>query len=178
MNETMEPTEKPDRATMKSLALGIVSDLSRLLAEQGLGEKPIDIVEALVFAMFIVADTYSLAKPDQDKAIGVIHNFYDDLQNHFIDKVIIKDHQITDAAEIQAVADKFHDLSRCRFGEYGEKFKQDISEPGALSCPNTVSYFLDNIFIQPLNNTEKIDLMGAVSDKIIYLWAGCVESFK
>jgi len=163
---------------MKSLALGIVSDLSRLLAEQGLGEKPIDIVEALVFAMFIVADTYSLAKPDQGKAIEVIHSFYDDMQNHFIAKVIIKDHQITEAAEIQAISDKFHDLSRGRFGEYGEKFKLDISEPGALSCPNTVSFFLDNIFIQPLNNVEKISLLGAVSDKIIYLWAGCVESFK
>ena len=163
---------------MKSLALGIVSDLSRLLAEQGFGEKPIDIVEALIFAMFIVADTYSLAKPDQDRAIEVIHSFYGDLQNHFIDKVIIKDHQISDAAEIQAVSDKFHDLSRGRFGEYGEKFKQDISEPGALSCPNTVSYFLDNLFIQPLNNAEKIRLLGAVSDKIIYLWAACVESFK
>jgi hypothetical protein len=174
----MEPTEKPDRATMKSLALGIVSDLSRLLAAQGFGEHPIDIVEALVFAMFIVADTYSLAKPDQDKAIEVINSFYDDMQNHFIDRVIIKDYQITDAAEIQSVANKFYDLCRGRFGEYGEKFKQDISEPGALSCPNTGIYFLDNLFIQPLNNQEQIQLLGAVSDKIIYLWAGCVESFK
>ncbi|MCX5889940.1 MAG: hypothetical protein NTY36_10855 [Deltaproteobacteria bacterium] len=174
----MAINEKPDRATMKSLALGIVSDLSRLLAAQGFGEQPIDIVEALVFAMFIVADTYSLAKPDQDKTIEEINSFYDDMQNHFIDRVIIKDYQITEAAEIQAVSDKFYDLCRGRFGEYGEKFKQDISEPGALSCPNTVSYFLDNLFIQPLNNAEKIDLMGEVSDKIIYLWAACVESFK
>ena len=174
----MEPNEKPDRAKLKSLALGIVSDLSRLLAAQGFGEQPIDIVEALIFAMFIVADTYSLAKPDQDKAIEEINSFYDEMQNHFIDRVIIKDYQITEAAEIQAVADKFYDLCRGRFGEYGEKFKQDISEPGALSCPNTVSYLLDNLFIRPLNNAEKIPLMGEVSDKIIYLWAACVENFK
>ena len=62
--------------------------------------------------------------------------------------------------------------------EYGEKFKQDISEPMALSCPATVSYLLDNLFIQPLNNEEKIQLLGAVSDKVIYFWAGCVQSFK
>jgi hypothetical protein len=178
IDEAMEPNEKPDRATMKSLSLGIVSDLSRLLADQGFGEKPIDIVEALIFAMFIVADTYSLAQPDKDKAIEVINSFYDDMQNHFIEKVIIKDHQITDAEEIQSVSDKFHDLSRGRFGEYGEKFQLDISEPGALSCPNTVIYFLDNLFIQPMNNEEKIHLLGAVSDQIIYLWAGCVQSFK
>ena len=88
---------------MKSLALGIVSDLSRSLAAQGFGEQPIDIVEALVFAMFIVADTYSLAKPEQDKAIEEINSFYDEMQNHFIDRVIIKDYQITDTAEIQSV---------------------------------------------------------------------------
>ena len=163
---------------MKSLSLGMVSDLSRLLADKGFGEKPIDIVEALVFAMFIIADTYSLAKPEKDQAIEVIHGFYDDMQNHFIEKVIIQDHQITDAAEIQSVSDQFHDLSRGRFGEYGEKFKQDISDPVALSCPATVSYLLDNLFIQPLNNDEKIHLMGAVSDQIIYFWTGCMQNFK
>ena len=42
----------------------------------------------------------------------------------------------------------------------GEKFKQDISDPMALSCPATVSYLLDNLFIQPLNNEEKIQLHG------------------
>ena len=93
-------------------------------------------------------------------------------------KVIIGDHQITDAAEIQSVSDKFHDLSRSRFAQYGEKFKQDISDPMALSCPATVSYLLDNLFIQPLNNEEKIHLMGAVSDKVLYFWTGCIQNFK
>ena len=69
---------------MKSLSLGMVSDISRLLADKGFGQKPIDIVEALVFAMFIIADTYSLAKPEKDQAIEVIHGFYDDMQNYFI----------------------------------------------------------------------------------------------
>jgi hypothetical protein len=169
---------KEDRKKMKSLAFGMVSDISRLLADKGFGQQPIDIVEALVFAMFIIADTYALAKPDKDQAREVIHGFYDDMQSHFIQKVIIADHQIADAAEIQSVADKFHDLSRGRFAQYGEKFKQDISDPMALSCPTTVSYLLDNLFIQPLNNEEKIHLMGAVSDKVLYFWAGCVQSFK
>ena len=163
---------------MKSLAFGMVSDISRLLADKGFGDQPIDIVEALVFAMFIIADTYSLAKPDKDQALEVIHGFYDDMQNYFIHKVIIEDHKITDAAEIQSVADKFHDLSRSRFAQYGEKFQQDISDPMALSCPATVSYLLDNLFIQPLNNEEKISLMGAVSDKVLYFWTGCVQNFK
>ena len=163
---------------MKSLAFGMVSDMSRLLADKGFGDQPIDIVEALVFAMFIIADTYSLAKPDKDQALEVIHGFYDDMQNYFIQKVIIDDHKITDAAEIESVADQFHDLSRSRFAQYGEKFKQDISDPMALSCPATVSYLLDNLFIQPLTNEEKISLMGAVSDKILSFWTGCVQSFK
>lgn len=169
---------KPEREQMKSLAFGIVSAISRLLVDKGLAQKPIDIVEALVFAMFIIADTYALAKPDKDQAREVIHGFYDDMQNHFMNKVIIADHKITDATEIQSVSDKFHDLSRSRYAQYGERFKQDVSDPLALSCPATVSYLLDNLFIQPLNNEEKIQLMGAVSDKVLYFWAGCIQNFK
>jgi hypothetical protein len=169
---------QPERKKMKSLSFGMVSDISRLLADKGLGQKPIDIVEALVFAMFIIADTYSLAKPEKDQALEVIHGFYDDMQNYFINQVIIDDHKITDVTEIQSVADKFHDLSRSRFAQYGEKFQQDIADPMALSCPATVSYLLDNLFIQPLNNEEKIHLMGAVSDKVLYFWTGCIQNFR
>jgi hypothetical protein len=175
-----EPSETkgtPDREKLKSLCLGMVSDLSQLLADKGCGQKPIDIVEALVFAMFIIADTYSLAKPEKDQAREVINGFYDDMQNYFINKVIIDDHQIADATEIQSVSDKFYDLSRSRFAQYGEKFKQDISDPMALSCPTTVSYLLDNLFIQPLNNEEKIHLMGAVSDRVLSFWTGCIQNF-
>ena len=168
---------KPGREQMKSLALAMAGDISQLLVDKGFGQKPIDIVEALVFAMFIIADTYSLAKPDQDRAREVIHGFYDDMQHYFIDKVIIGDHHIADVDEIQSVSDQFHDLSRDRFAQYGEKFKEDISDPMALSCPITVSYLLDNLFIQPLSNEEKIHLMGAVSDRILSFWTGCIQNF-
>jgi hypothetical protein len=170
--------DNQDREQMKSLSFAMVSDISRLLVDKGFAQNPIDIVEALVFAMFIIADTYALAKPDKDQAREVIHGFYDDMQNHFINKVIIADHKITDATEIQSVSDKFYDLSRNRYGQYGEKFKQDISDPMALSCPTTVSYLLDNLFIQPLDNEEKIQLMGVVSDKVLYFWTGCIKNFQ
>ena len=156
----------------------MVSDLSRLLADQGLADQPIDLVEALAFAMFIVADTYSLAKCDQDQAIAVIHGFYDEVQDYFIKQIIIKDRQVAEADEIQALAAKFHDLSRRRFEEYGDRFKQDILDPMSMSCPETVTYFLDNLFIEPISKTEKVKLLGVVSDKVIYFWAGCVQSFK
>jgi hypothetical protein len=169
---------QPDRKTMKSLALSMASDISRLLADKGFGDRPIDIVEALVFAMFVIADTYSLAKPEKDQAREVIHGFYEDMQNYFINKVIIADHEITDAAEIESVAAKFHDLSRSRFGEYGEKFQQDIADPMALSCPATVGYLLDNLFIQPITKPEKLQLMGEVSDKVLSYWTGCIQNFK
>jgi hypothetical protein len=169
---------KPESEKLKSFSLAMVSEISKLLVDKGFGQNPIDIVEALVFAMFIVADTYSLAQPEKDQAIEAIHGFYDDMQNYFIQKVIIGDHHITDATEIQSVGDQFHDLSRDRFAQYGEKFKQDISAPMALSCPATVSYLLDNLFIQPLNDQEKLHLMGAVSDRVLSFWTGCVQNFK
>ncbi len=178
LDKDNDTNDKPEREKMKSLSFGIVSNISQLLVDKGFGQKPIDIVEALIFAMFIVADTYSLAKPDKDQAIAVIHGFYDDMQNHFINRVIIADHKITDATEIQSVSDKFHDLSRSRYAQYGEKFKQDVADLMGMSCPITMSYLLDNLFIQPLTNEEKIQLIGAVSDKVLYFWAGCVQDFK
>ena len=176
--KNQETHAQPERQQMKSLALAMVSDISRLLADKGFGPKPIDIVEALVFAMFIIADTCSLAKTEKDQAREVINGFYDDMQNYFIHKVIMEDHKITDATEIQSVAAKFHDLSRSRFDQYGEKFKQDISDPMALSCSATVSYLLDNLFIQPITKPEKLQLMGEVSDKVLSYWTGCIQNFK
>lgn len=163
---------------MKSLSFGMVSDLSRLLADKGFADSPIDIVEALAFAMFIIADTYSLAKPDKERAIEVIHGFYADMQDHFVSRIVIKDYNLGDEAEIQAVAAKFHDLSRGRFHEYGAKFKEDIADPLAMSCPVTVSYLLDNLFVEPIARQQKLQLLGAVSDKVLYYWSGCVQSFK
>ena len=170
--------EKPDRQNMKSLSFGMVSDISRLLADQGFAESPIDIVEALAFAMYIIAETYSLAKPDKEQAIAEIHAFYEDMQDHFIKQVIVRDHQVDDEAEIQAVAAKFHDLSRDRFHEYGAKFKEDIADPMSMSCPVTVNYLLDNLFIEPITPEEKIRLVSAVSEKVLVYWSGCVQSFK
>ncbi len=174
----MTPTQKPDQEQMKSLSFGMVSDFSRLLADKGFGDRPIDIVEALAFGMFIVADTYALAKPDKEQAKEVIHRFYEDVQAYFIKKVIIKDHQVADAGEIQAIADKFHNLSRSRYREYGERFKEDVMDPMGLSCPATVTRFLDNLFIEPLTKEDKIKLLGPISDKVIYFWTGCVQSFN
>jgi hypothetical protein len=177
-DQTIAAKAKPDRETMKSLCLGMVSDLSRLLTESGFGEQPLDIVELLAFAMFVIADTYALADPREDQAREVIQVFYDDLQDHFIAKTIVKDYRLSEAEEIQSVADQFHDLSRRRFQEYGEKFRQDVSDPLALSCPTLVSCLLDNLFIQPLDQADKLKLMGPVSDRVLSLWAGCVQYFK
>ena len=177
-NNSQDINNTQDREQMKSLSLGIFSSISQLLADKGFGNRPIDIVETLVFAMFIVADTYSLAKPDKDQALAVIHDFYDDMRNFFINKVIIKDHKITDPTEIQSVAEQFHDLSRERFVQYGQKFKQDTAEMMGLSCPTTVKYLLENLFISPLDNEEKMQLMRPVSDKVMYFWTGCIQNFK
>src|SRR5208283_1599600 len=42
---------------MKSLCFGIVGDTGRLLSNQGFN-KPIDIIELAIFAMFVVTETY------------------------------------------------------------------------------------------------------------------------
>jgi hypothetical protein len=167
-----------ERAQLKSLSLGIAGHLSQLLGDQGFGDRAIDIVETLVFAMFIVGDTYVLAKPEKEPALEVIHGFYDDMQHFFIQKTIIQDHQISDPDEIQSVSEQFHRLSRERYEQYREKLQQDIAEMMGLSCPATASSLLDNLFIAPLINAEKLQLMRAVSDKVLSFWTACIQNFK
>jgi hypothetical protein len=174
----MATKEKPEREQLQVLSFGLVSALSRLLAEQGFGDRPIDIVEALIFAMFLTADTYALAKPEKDQAIALINSFYEDMQDYFLKKIIIKDYQVTDAAEIEALAAKFYDLSRNRFAEYGEKFQQDLADPMEMSCRGTAVYLMDNLFIDPLTDDEKIKLVRALSDKILSFWTTCVQTFR
>ncbi len=174
----MTLNEQQDRQSLKKLSCGIAGDLSRLLAEKGFGDRAIDIVEALVFGMFLAADTYSLAKPEKERAIALIHEFYDDMQGYFLEQMIIRDRQVAEASEIEAAGQKFHDLSRERFRAYTEKFKQDILDPMSMSCPLTVTYLLDNLFVAPLEKEEKVKLLGAVADKVLHYWAGCVQSFK
>ena len=169
---------KQKREEMKSISFGIVSNISQIIANKGFGDRAIDIVEALAFAMFIIADTYSLARPDKEQAIETIHAFYDDMRDHLINKILDRHLVAPDAGEMEAAAAKFHCLSRDRYREYGAKFKEDIADPLAMSCPATVSFLLDNLFIQPLAQEEKLQLMPAVSDRILYLWSGCAQSFK
>ena len=65
LDKTDGAMTNPKESKMKSLAFGMVSEISRLLVDKGLVQQPIDIVEALVFAMFIIADTYALTKPQR-----------------------------------------------------------------------------------------------------------------
>ena len=106
-----------------------------------MADKPIDLVEALAFAMFIVADTYSLAKCDKDQAIAVIHGFYDEVQDYFIKQIIIKDRQVAEADEIQALADKFHDLSRRRFDGIRRKIQTGYFGPHVHVLPGNGDLF-------------------------------------
>jgi hypothetical protein len=174
----MQANEKQQREQLKSLSFGLVSAISRLLGDKGFGDRPIDIVEALIFGMFLTADTYALAHPEKDRAIALINAFYEDMQDYFIKRIIIKDYQVTEAAEIEALAAKFYDLSRSRFAEYGEKFQQDLADPMERSCRGTAVYLMENLFIDPLSDEDKLKLVRALSDRILSFWTACVQSFR
>lgn len=178
IDDNIELNNKNERERMKSLFHGIEGDISRLLADEGFGKKPIKIVELIAFAMYIIADTYILAKSDKNKAKEILKSFYYDVHNYFINDIIINDQEITDIEDIHSISDKFHDIINRRFLEYTDKFQQDIFRPLALSCPNTVNYLLDNLFMKPISKKDKNKMLIVLSDKIIYLRMGCRESFK
>ena len=178
IDENIALNEKHEREKMVSLFHGIEGDITMLLTDEGFGQKPINIVELIVFAMYLIADTYILAKSDKHNAKEILNSFYYDIHDYFINDIVIKDQKITDMEDIQSISNKLYDIICCRFLEYAEKFKQDIFRPLALSCPNTVSHLMDNLFVKPLSKKENNQLSLAMSCKIIYLWIGCMESFK
>ncbi len=178
IDENIALNEKHEREKMVSLFHGIEGDITELLTDEGFGQKPINIVELIVFALYIIADTYILAKSDKTKAKDILDRFYYDIHNYFINYIVIKDQKITDMEDIQSISNNFYDIFCLRFLEYSDKFKQDIFRPLALSCPNTVSHLMDNLFLKPLSNKEINQISIAMSFKIIYLWTCCMESFK
>ena len=66
----------------------------------------------------------------------MIHGFYDEVQDHFINKVIIagapNDRGRRDSGHGRI---NFTTSADASFDEYGEKFKQDILDPMSMSCP-------------------------------------------
>ena len=169
-------TDEPE--AMKSLVLGIVGDLGRLLKEHGLGQKPIKISEALVFAMFVVTETFTSVKKGLDEAREGLDRFHEDMNEYIFKEYFLKTTKAKDMAEVEARFQELNQLINERYQEYRKDFYEDYHDK-QMSFRRTFNSLSGHLFQEPLPEGEEEDrLISAFSVKLAHFWSGCLSSFQ
>ena len=176
--------EEKERELMKSLCFDIVVDFSQLLTERGCN-KPINVLELIIFASFIVTETYSLAKLDLNKKnTQQLDRFHLDVLNQVIDEYVLKEQKIKDTGEILNFREEFYGLIESRYLEYRPAFRRDVADllnnhHGAILFGfTTLNKFLSHLFVDMLTEAGKSHLIVPLSLKLVMIYTGFLQSFK
>jgi hypothetical protein len=167
-----------DPEIMKSMALGIVGDLGRLFKEHGLGAKPIKIIEALIFAMFVVTETFSAAKKGLDQARESLDLFHEDMVEYMFKEYLYKDQKAKDMEEVKARFQQMRELINQRYQEYRQNFLEDYQDK-QMSFRRTFNSLAGYLLPEPPpEGEEKNRLIADFSVKLAHFWSGCMSSFQ
>jgi len=176
--ERPQTAEAKEFQIMQSLALGIVGDLGRLLKEQGLGQKPIKIVEALVFAMFVVTETFTSAKKGLDAAREGLDRFHEDMIEYIFKEYFYKTAKAKDMTEVEARFQELNQLINDRYQKYRQDFYEDYHDK-QMSFRRTFTSLANYLLSEPLPEGEEKDrLISVFSVKLAHFWSGCLSSFQ
>ncbi len=164
---------------MKSLTLGVVGDLARLLREQGLGRKPARILEALVFAMFFITEAYlSARKGDLKGSTPALDRYHDAMTEYVFEEVFFKQQKAKDREEVEERFNQLSGLINERYEEYRRGFVEDYRRRDR-SFESTLNAFLGHLFPEPLTDPEeKTALFLPLSRQLVHFWTGCLMSFR
>jgi hypothetical protein len=170
--------ESKEPEIMKSLTLGIVGDLGRLFKEHGLASKPIKIIEALIFAMFVVTETFTAAKKGLDQARESLDLFHEDMVEYMFKEFLFKDQKAKDVEEVKARFQQMKELINQRYQEYRQNFLEDYQDK-QMSFRRTFNSLAGYILPEALPEGEEKDrLISDFSVKLAHFWSGCMSSFR
>lgn len=168
--------QEPD--VMQSLALGIVGDLGRLLKDHGLGQKPIKIVEALVFAMFVVTETFTSTQKGLEEAREGLDRFHEGMIEYVFKEYFYKTAKAKDMTEVEARFAELNQLINDRYQEYRQNFYEDYHDQ-QMSFSRTFASLSQHLLGELLpDGDEKTQLVSAFSVKLAHFWSGCLASFQ
>ena len=170
----VEFREKKESELMKSLCLGIVGDFGRLLDDAGF-DKPVRTLEIIMFAMFIITETYELSKRG-NKESESLNIFHHDMFNYFANEHLIKNMAV-DKNAIFEFEDKFYDTVGKRYAEYRQHFKEDLNNPGTIYS-NTLCAFMRYLFTEPISDNDKQKILIPMALKFVEFCTGSLKSFK
>ena len=181
MNTTENSPPTPSTGepeVMKSLALGIVGDLGRLLKEQGLGRQPVKILEMIVFAMFVVTEAFVVVKKGLDQAQESLNLFHEDMTEYIFAEYLFKHQKAQDMEEIKAQITQLQELVNQRYQEYRQAFQEDYQDQ-KLEFRRTFTAFSGHLFQEPLPEGEDQDrLIARFAVKLAHFWSGVMSSFE
>lgn len=176
--ERPQAPETNEPEIMKSLTLGIVGDLGRLFKEHGLGQKPIRILEAIVFAMFVVTEAFVSVKKGLDQAQESLDLFHEDMTEYIFKEYLFKQQKAKDMEEINAHLSQFRELINQRYQEYRQNFLEDYQDQ-QLGFRRTLTALSGHLLQEPLPQGEEQDrLISVFSVKLAHFWSGCMTSFQ
>ena len=181
METTGERRKKPgakDAELMKSMVLGIVGDMARLFKEHGLTGKPVKIIEALIFAMFVVTETFTAAKRGLEQARESLDQFHQDMVEYMFTEYLYKDKKAKDMEEVQARFQEMRELINLRYQEYRQNFLADYQDK-QMSFHRTFNSLAGYLLPEALpEDEEKNRLIADFSVKLAHFWSGCLSSFQ
>lgn len=168
--------DKAVRQLMKSLCLGIVGDISRVAVAEGFSKTPIKEIELLVFGMFIVTETYTLAQKGVEKARPQLNGFHLDMANYVTNEYFLKD-DTKDTNDVLEFHKSFSGLITERYDEYRKCLMNDRGNKASI-FRETFNSLISNIFVDSLNNESRSRLLIPLTLKIAEFYTGCLASFK
>lgn len=175
--ERPQAPETNEPEIMKSLTMGIVGDLGRLLKEHGLGQKPIKILEAIVFAMFVVTEAFVSVKKGLDQAQESLDLFHEDMTEYIFKEYLFKHQKAQDMEEINASFSQLQELINQRYQEYRQAFQEDYQDQQLFR--RTFTALSGHLLQEPLPEGEEQDrLISVFSVKLARFWSGCMSSFE
>lgn len=164
---------------MKSLALGVVGDLGRFLQEQGLGQKPVKILEMIVFAMFVVTEAFISIKKGLDQAQESLDRFHEDMTEYIFMEYLFKDQKAQDMEEIKAHFDQLQEMVNQRYQEYRQAFQEDFRDQQS-GFSRTFTALTGHLFQEspPEEEEDQERLIALFSVKLARFWSGVMSSFE
>jgi hypothetical protein len=161
---------------MKSLCLDIAADIRQLLSNRGFN-KPIKALEFIIFAMFVVTESYTLTQKRLDKASPQLDQFHLDMVDYVTNEYFLKENAVEDTNDIFAFHDQFYDVVATRYAEYRRLLAKDLSNPATVYS-KTLGALLNHLFAEPISEDDKPHLIVPMSLIVVEFWAECLQSFK
>jgi len=160
---------------MCGTCLAIVDFMTEVLAKEHF-DRPVNPTELTAFAMFVVTESYTLAKKGIAETRTALDTFHLDMTNYVTNEYFLKAHPNATDEELFCFHDRFPEVLGVRYGAYREAIRQDLK-------PNTIfrsssQLLMAHLFPTPLTKQEHERLLVPLGLAIAHSYVQCLGFFQ